>query len=438
MSSKYIVRQPIKDQESKVIGYEILYHGENQAFGGDKAATATNDFVAADTIYSFLTQNTDKLLRGSLNFMTFTTTLLMKKTPRLFDKTELVIQIDDSVIIHPLAMHMVQQYVKEGYQVAVNEFQFAPRYLALLDSIQYIKLNLQNTPAMTLKNVVEIAHSMNKKCIATGIDNEELYQKAVKLGVDAMEGTCVAEKLTTKAHNSGYLQSNFFRLLMAITKDEPDVEEIEQIISVDATLTYGLLKMVNSCYFALRHEVTSVQQAIMIMGLGELRQWAYLLSASNAENQFEEGAEEFLRLSFMRASFCSNLMNYAKNMPISKPDAYLMGMFSTLNYLIDAPLDEILAQVPLREEAKEALLHHTGRCGMLYDLALCYEHADWSRIDDLANGLGIPTNLLTSVYFNCMEEVNRIWNDITKPNPDQIPTQSKEEEGEQKEEKSEQ
>ena len=190
MSSKYIVRQPIKDRESKIIGYEIQYHGENQAFGGDKAAPA-NDFAAADTIYNFLTQNTDKLLRGSLNFMTFTVTLLMKKTPRLFDKNELVIQIDDSVLIHPLAMHMVQQYVKDGYQVAVNEFQFAPRYLALLDTINYIKLNIQTTPMVTLKNIVDIAHSMNKKCIAVGIDQEDLYQKALSLGVAAMEGTCV-------------------------------------------------------------------------------------------------------------------------------------------------------------------------------------------------------------------------------------------------------
>ena len=58
-----------------------------------------------------------------------------------------------------------------------------------------------------------------------------------------------------------------------------------------------------------------MRQAIMTMGLSELKQWVYLLSASNAENQMEEGAEEFLRLSFMRASFCSNLMNYAKTCP---------------------------------------------------------------------------------------------------------------------------
>ena len=421
MSSKYIVRQPIKDKDNKIIGYEIQYHGENQAFGGgEEKGVPSNDFAAADTIYNFLTMNTDKLLRGSLNFMTFTTTLLMKKTPRLFDKTELVIQIDDSVIIHPLAMHMIQQYAKDGYKVAVNEFQFAPRYLGILDEIDYIKLNAATTPELTMKNIIEIAHSMGKQCIATDIETEEDYQKALKLGVDALQGTHVAEKLTTKTHSSGYLQSNFFRLMVAVTRDEPDVEEIEQIISVDATMTYSLLKMANSCYFAMRHQVTTVRQAIMTMGLNELKQWVFLLSASNAENQMEEGTEEFLHMSFMRASFCSRLMNYAKDMPMSRSDAYLMGMLSTLNYLIDAPMEEILSQIPLRNEVKEALLHHSGRCGMLYDLAVCYERADWKHIDELAQGLGIPTNLLTSLYFNCMEEVNRIWSEITSPEPDQI------------------
>lgn len=87
MSSKYIVRQPIKDQANKIIGYEIQYHGENQAFGDNGKNVRENDFAAADTIYNFLTMNTDKLLRGALNFMTFTTTLLMKKTPRLSIRT---------------------------------------------------------------------------------------------------------------------------------------------------------------------------------------------------------------------------------------------------------------------------------------------------------------------------------------------------------------
>ena len=82
MSGKYIVRQPIKDAEGNTIGHEILYHGANQAFSSDNS-TSSAEFAAANTIYNFLTQNSPKVLKGTLNFMTFTTMLLMKKTPRL-------------------------------------------------------------------------------------------------------------------------------------------------------------------------------------------------------------------------------------------------------------------------------------------------------------------------------------------------------------------
>ncbi|MBD5118141.1 MAG: HDOD domain-containing protein [Clostridiales bacterium] len=418
MSGKYIVRQPIRDHEGSTIGYEILYHGANQAFSSD-SSTSSAEFAAANTIYNFLTDNSPKVLKGTLNFMTFTTMLLMKKTPRLFDKNDLVIQIDDAVIIHPLSMHLVRQYAKEGYRVAVNDFQFTPRYLALLDDIHFIKINAKNASEVTIRNTVEIAHSMNIKCIVTHVDDPHAYQRAVALGADGLEGSYVADKLTTRAHSSAYIQSNFFQLMVAVTKDEPNVEEIEQLIAADASLTYGLLKMVNSAYFALRHRATTITQAIMTLGLGQLKQWIYLLSASNAENEVDPGSEEFLKRSFMRANFCSELMNYAKDMPISKSEGYLMGMFSTLNYLIDAPLEEILAEVPVADEIKSALLRREGRCGKLYELVLSYESADWERITALAEELGIPDNMMTSVYFICMENVNTLWEQLTNPYPRQ-------------------
>lgn len=414
MSGKYIVRQPIKDAAGNTIGNEILYHGANQAFSSD-SSTSSAEFAAANTIYSFLTQNSPKVLKGTLNFMTFTTMLLMKKTPRLFDKSDLVIQIDDAVIIHPLSMHLVQQFAREGYRIAVNEFQFTPRYLSLLDDIHFIKINAQHASEVTIRNTIEIAHSMNIKCIVTHIDEEKLYQRAVALGADGLEGPYVAAKMTTQAHSSAYIQSNFFRLMVAVTRDEPNVEEIEQMIAADASLSYGLLKMVNSAYFALRHRATTITQAIMTLGLGQLKQWIYLLSASNAENEIEPGSEEFLKRSFMRANFCSELIGYAKNMPISKAEAYLLGMFSTLNYLIDAPMEELLAEVPVADEVKAALLRHEGRCGKLYDLVLSYEAADWEQITRLAEELGIPDNMMTSVYFICMENVNTLWEQLTHP-----------------------
>lgn len=408
MKEKYIVRQPIKNANSEILAYEILYHGENQAYGHDGAA---QDFAAADTVYNFLLQNVERTLKGPVHFMTFTSSLLMRKAPHLFEKESLVIQIDDSVIIHPLAMRFVQQFAKEGYRIAVNEFRFSPRYMGLMGEIDYIKLNFAETADSSLQNIIGMAHTMEKKCIATDIETAELYQKALDMGVDAMEGSYVAQKLATKAHASGYLQSNFFRLMVAVVKDEPDMEEVENIIAMDATLTYGLLRVANSAYFST-HKVTSIRQALVTLGIAQLKQWIYLLSASNAENEIDAGSEEFLKISFMRGSFCSELMRYAKDMPISRADAYLMGMFSTLDYLIDAPMEDILEPVPLAEEIKAALLRHEGRCGALYDLVVSYERADWKNIRQYADQLGIATNLLTSVYFTCTEEVNTIWNQL--------------------------
>lgn len=408
MKEKYIVRQPIKNADSEIAGYEILYYGENQAYGNDETA---NEFAAADTIYNFLLQNVERSLKGRLHFMTFTTNLLMRKAPHLFQKEGLVIQIDDSVIIHPFAMRFVQQFAKEGYKVAVNEFRFSPRYMGLMGEIDYIKLNFSNTSDQSLQNIMEMAHSMHKQCIATDIETAELYDKAVAMGADFMEGSYVAQKLSTKAHASGYLQSSFFRLMVAVVKPDPDMEEIENIIAMDATLTYGLLRVANSAYFST-HKVTTIRQAIVTLGIAQLKQWIYLLSASNAENEIEPGSEEFLKLSFMRGSFCSELMRYAKGMPISRSDAYLMGMFSTLDYLIDAPMEEILEPVPVADEIKAALLRHEGVCGALFDLVISYERADWKKINQYAEQLGIATNLLTSIYFTCTEEVNMTWNQL--------------------------
>lgn len=411
MSSKYIVRQPIKNPAGEIIGYEILYHGENHAFSNEDTKAA-DEAAAANTIYNFLVQSTPKVLKGSVNYMTFTTTLLMKKVPRLFDCSELVIQIDDSVIIHPLSMHFVQRYAKEGYKIAVNEFQFAPRYLALIDSIHYIKINAKATPEASMRNTIEIAHSMNKECIVNHIDSEELYRLAVALGADALEGPFVAERMRMKAHNSSYLQSNFFRLMVAVTRDEPDVVEIENLISADANLTYELLKLANSAYFALRRRATSIHQAIMTLGLGELKNWIYLLGTGDSE--LDSASEEFLKRSFMRANFCNELMDHIQvAMPISKPEAYLMGTFSTLSYMIEAPLEDILEEIPIVDEIKEALLHKTGLCGTLYQLVLSYETADWAQITALAEELKIPNHLLTHIYFNCMERVNSLWAQLT-------------------------
>ena len=155
----------------------------------------------------------------------------------------------------------------------------------------------------------------------------------------------------------------------------------------------------------------------MTLGLSQLKRWVYLLSAGDQDEAHLSDSEEFIKISFMRASFASELQKYVKKPVFTRSEAYLLGMFSTLEYLIDAPMEEILADIPMVDELKSALLHREGQGGLLLELVISYEKADWKKITEDAELLDIPSAQLATIYFNCMEEVNRIWDQMLNPSP---------------------
>ena len=413
MHKKYIVRLPIKDRNNHVIAHEIVYSGDREGYGTDDSFP---EMAAADAVSQFLTQaNIDKKVPS---FMTFTASLLAKQIPSLFAPDDLIIQIDDNVVIHPLSMQFIKQYEQEGYRIAVNDFQFSPRYMALIDKIDYIKINGADTAVQAMHDMIDVAHSMGKSCIVDHISNEKLYQQAIDLKADALEGTFVAEKINTKINSNVYLQSNFFRILTAVTAEEPDLDEIEKMIAVDAGLSYGLLKLVNSVGYGVRNKITDLHQVIVHLGVDRLRQWIYLLSVSNANGtgDIDSESQEFLKKSLLRGEFCSLLSDQVKNLNISHSDAYLLGIFSTLDHLIDAPMEEILADIPLKEEVSQALIHEEGRAGLLLKLVRCYENADWTSIAEVSQELDLSDEEITGTYFRCADRVNDFWQKLINGN----------------------
>lgn len=402
----YIVRQAILDESQEVLGYEILYKEKID----DKQDKST-DVNAASAIESFLTQlDSDKFLAGKIAFVNFTPNLLLRNIPKIFTPQKLVIQIDDDTIINPAAQRQVYEYKKKGYSIAINGFEFALRYFSILDVVDIIKVNIEGNKE-SLSNIVNIGKSFNKDLIAYNVNDEDSYRIAKKLGFSFMQGSYVSEVIPTAIHKLNHMQSNFFQLMVAVTKDEPNVDEIEIIISRDVTLTFSLLKLVNSAYFALRHRAKSVKQALVILGLGQLKQWIYLLSFKQDDGTMPD---ELIKISFLRAKFAEELLIFAKDMPISKSEAYLIGMFSTLGKLMDVSLEEALSEISVSDEIKLALIKQEGRSGLLYSLVLAYEKADWKNMAVYAEQLEIPTNIVTQKYFECVEYVNTIWKDLTR------------------------
>ena len=171
--------------------------------------------------------------------------------------------------------------------------------------------------------------------------------------------------------------------------------------------------MVNSVHFALRHRTASIKQALTILGLNQLKQWVYLLSFEQKEPA-STSSEEILKISFQRANFCHQLYKYIKDLGITKSDAYILGMFSTIEALVDAPAEEVINEIPIVDDVKRAIISQEGKCGTLLKLVLSYEKADWKNIALYANSLDIPMDILAQVYFDCIERVNVIWDNIMK------------------------
>lgn len=406
----YIVRQALMDSSQKTMGYEILY--ADSSFADNQ----TDDSSAANAIENFLSSmNSEKFLGGKTAFLTFTQSLLEKNIPKMFETSKLVIQIEDALITNPMSHNYITKLKQSGYKIAVIDFEFAPRFFGILDIVDYIKVNFAREDP-SLENLVKIGMSFGKKVIAYNVETAEQYEKAKALGCSYFQGSYLAQKTSSTVRKANHLQSNFFLLMVAVTRDEPDIDEIEEIISRDVSLTYSLLKLVNSAYFALRNRARSVKQALVILGLGQLKQWIYLLSFK----QDEGVQEELVKLSFLRAMFASELVTLAHDMPISRSEGYLLGMFSTLDKLMSISLDEALEQLPISDEIKNGLLRMEGKAGLLYSLVLSYEKADWKNMSSAAEELKIPSSLIAQKYFDCVESVNDIWNGLTQANENMV------------------
>ena len=399
----YMVRQSIMDANQKVLGYEMRYCDDNLNATDDENA-------AANAVSNMLTQvGNDSLTGNKPVFLNFTWNLLERKVPEMFSPDKLIMVVEDSILIDPKSNDTIIEYRKNGYKIAITDFQFFPRYFGILDSVDYIRLCFSYGDTSTFGSIIQIAKAFNKKIIAYGIETKEAYDEAAELGCDYFEGSFVAEKLPTTIKKTDFLQGNFFLLMVAVTKPEIDYDEVSEIISRDVTLTFALLKLVNSAWFALRNKASTVKQALVVLGISQLKQWIYLLSFRQSDGSMPD---ELIKLSFLRANFAEQLSKYAKDLPIDNTEAYLLGMFSTLGKLTQIPLEDALRELPISEHIKTALISKEGRCGLLYDVILCYEKASWNAMAESAEKLEIPTDKIAQIYFECVEKVNDIWTGI--------------------------
>lgn len=406
MNAANMVRQPILGPDGEVFAYELLYEdgGASNPGGQDsRVAGMVEDFL--------LEMDSGRLLDGKKLFVTFTPALLERQAHRMFSPKTLVIQVDDAILAHPMGQSLVEQGSRNGYEIAIRGFEYTSRYFAALDFVQYIKLDMA-VGHPSLAKMLQMAKVSGKRVIGYRVNSAELYASVRGYGFAYLQGLAVTQGMYRASSGQQPLQSAFYQLMVALTRDQPNQNEIVDIIACDADLTANLLKLVNSACLALHTPVQDVRQALVVLGVGQLQQWVYLLFCGDTQDQV---LRELVKNGLVRGRFCQELGAGVPTLPIGKSAANMLGMLSVLGLLLGVPLEEAVAPLPVSPLIKDALLHEQGVCGKLYKLVGCYVNADFKCVEPLARELGIKKGDISRKYLESAEDVNQIWNDFVRP-----------------------
>ena len=389
-----VARQAIFDRERRVYGYELLFRsdaGRNE-FDGTEASLATKQVLAN----SLLVIGLENLVGAKKAFVNFGRGPLLQGWYASLPRGSSVIELLETVEPDAEVLEACRNLRKEGYQLALDDFMFRAGWQNLLDVADLVKIEIQSIPRPEQKLLVRSCKARGLQLLAEKVETYEEFEWARQSGYDYFQGYFFARPVIVQGRKIPAAKLHCLRLLQEAQRPELDFERLEKLILEDVSLSYQLLRYVNSPLFALTSNIRSIRQALLYFGETELRKWIALATLARTA---EDKPSELIRHSLVRARFCESVARLAERG--LDQSAFLTGLFSLLDALMDRPLEETLAAMCLAPEIAAVLNGQAPEGGSLagvYQLALAYEAADWPRVEQIAGQLKVPVASLTEIY----------------------------------------
>lgn len=397
----FVARQPIFDRRKNVIAYELLYRsGDINGFDNSDGDQATLTLLTN----TFLNIGIDKLTDGKKAFVNFTHKLLMEDVPSKVSKEHMVIEILETVIPDEEIIKTCQKYKHQGYTIALDDFVFSPQYEKLLNVADIVKVDFLQTPIDECKRLIDKYGNTGIKFLAEKVETLEVFQKAMSMGYTYFQGYFFSKPVIIKGKDIPQNKLNSIRLLKCLQEEQPDFDHISLLIEQDISLSYKILKLINSAAYYLHTKVTSIKHALVLLGIDELKKWITLMTL---RNMGDDKPDEIIRTSLIRAKFLE-LMSKQLNQQEKSSEAMLMGMLSMIDALMDRPLQEVLEELPLDDEIKNALLLKESEFTNVYMLVLSYERGNWDDFNKYSSMIGINILNIYEIYLKSVEWSNEI------------------------------
>ncbi|NOY62201.1 MAG: HDOD domain-containing protein [Gammaproteobacteria bacterium] len=393
MFNFYIGRQPIYNRNLKIYGYELLFRSseENQASVVD-ADAATSQLISN----TFVELGLDRIVGAHHAFINLTRSFIVGDYPLPAAESQIVLEVLEDIEVDDVLIEALRDLSQRGYRIALDDFIYHERLRPLVEVADLIKIDVLAMDRDTVKRHVTELREYDVELLAEKVETQDELDFCRQLGFDYFQGYFLCHPNIIKGKRLPVGRASVLHLLAQLQDPNVDIDSLEEIISSDLSLSYRLLRYINSAFFALPKRVESIRSAVVYLGVRTIKMWATM----SALTGIGENSYELLLTSMIRAKMCEGLAQATQQ---AHPETFFtVGLLSALDALLEMPMDEVLAYMPMSDEVAEALTSHSGEAGHALRCALTYEQADWDR----AAFLWLRPSVITGCYLDAVS-----WSD---------------------------
>ena len=397
MSEIYVGRQPIYNQNLGIHGYELLFRagkGNAAAMGELSADGATSTTI----INSFLEIGLEKLVGDRLAFINLTEQFLLDESALPISPKQVVLEILEDIPITVKLIKAVERLKAAGFTIALDDYIYNPSHKPIVALADVIKIDIMQLDQKTLVKHVKALKNFKALLLAEKVETMEEFEFCRDLGFDYFQGYFLSRPRIIKSKRLPTNKLAVLNLLSVLNNPDSDVEELEEALSFDVSMSYKILKLINSSFFGFSRKVESIKHAIVILGRKQLRSWASMIAMAKLDDR----PSEMIHIAMTRGKMCELLAEQAK---LGSLESYFtVGMFSALDILMEREISELIEPLPLSEEVADALLTRAGPMGDAVNCALAYELSQ----PDTANFKDLSSNDLFVAHVEALSWANMV------------------------------
>jgi len=360
----YISRQPVVEGEMRVTGYRLAY--------STAAGVEQDDASAARLLGDVLSGvGLDELVGSSLAHLPLSRKLLVALGVPPVRPDRVMLRIAHETARVPEVAATIGALAGRGYALSLYDLPSPDFDVSLLDRFGTVEVDFTGWGEAEARGAISRIQYARASALATGLRDYTNFETAKALGFDLFAGPFYASRHKAAVRKVPVGEMGTLVSLAAMQGSSATIEELEEVIDRDVGLSVKLLRYINSAYVGMRGSITSIRQAVMMLGSRGVSRWALLVALTGGPST----PRELSVMGLTRARMCELLGTGRQD--VGSDQLFTVGLLSIADALLEVPLETIVQELPLADEVSAALLRRDGPAGSILDAVVSYEQGDF-------------------------------------------------------------